>query len=188
MRNPLRTVFVATIGIMATACGEDPVEPPPEEGLSAAEAEALLDALGALFVTDVTSLQGILLIQNAPCPLGGGALASGTVDTSDDLTTTTWSITLVPASCVVGDGTMIFTLNGDPNIVYAGTLTTDVQNGQIVIDATLSGAATWALGDRMGDCTASLTLAMTAAIDYSSGQSVTSGTLCGHQVSVTETL
>ena len=187
MRRSLRTFFAATIGITATTCGEDPVDP-TSEGLSSAEAHVLLDALKGLLVFDPASLQGILLIQNTPCPLGGATAAAGTVEFSEDYTTQTWSVTLVPADCVVGDGTMIFTLNGNPNIVYEGTFTIDVQNQQMLIDATVIGAATWALDDRMGDCTVSLTLEANLAIDASTGLTVTSGTLCGHQVSVTETL
>lgn len=187
--STLRSLFSAallTLALGTAACGDDPVDP-PAEGLTAEEAGALLDALGALFATDVQTLQGLLVIQNAPCPLGGVAAASGTVVPSDDGLSATWDLTLVPVQCAVGDGVTIFTLDGNPDIKYAGSMATDLGTGQVTVAATVNGTASWQLDDRSGDCTASLTLEATAALD-GSGSSITSGTLCGHQVTAQTTL
>lgn len=186
IHSKVTAALIAALALAPIACGDDPVDPPVDESLTAAETAALVAALQALLSTDVNVLQGLVALPTVPCPLGGAVNTSGTV-TPTGPASATWAIGLVPVDCAVTEGTLVFTLNGNPNIDYNGSLSTDLQTGVATIAATVTGGATWALADRTGDCTASLNIDVTANAD-GSGSVSTTGTMCGHQISMTATL
>ena len=92
---------------------------------------------------------------------------------------------MVPVACVVSQDGLVFTVNGNPSLTFAGNFS--VGETGITITNLLSGDFSWEVGTRTGDCSASLNITVTVDTDLVVSGSAT-GTLCGHQISLDSTL
>ena len=116
------------------------------------------------------------------CPLGGELGVSGSITGSIDDQTLAGNLSLDVSTSAVNCAFLHeetrFTLNTNPDLVLTGGFSFD--QGQLVGDATFSytGTVQWAADDgRAGSCAYDVTVAANA-----SGQSVSSGTVCGQSL------
>lgn len=180
---------VIALALVATACGEDTVE--PEEGLTKEEAVALFKSMKT--VQADTALQVLFSSEDSTvvaCPRGGQAkliLEFETDSIAPD--TVRWgTIFLVtPRGCKqVGDG-MEFTVDGDPSvrdevsILFINAFPAE-QTGSF------TGGVRWELEDRSGGCAIDMTLSETKVDDSDPDnpvlRQVHEGTLCGYESEV----
>ncbi|MCE2455066.1 MAG: hypothetical protein J4G12_04500 [Gemmatimonadetes bacterium] len=167
------------------ACGDSTLVPPEEETLTAQEATTLATGLQTIIPSDVSLIEALTVLQQVPCPAGGAATVEGSLTPGGDGLSGSWSFTMVPVACVVSQDGLVFTVNGNPSLTFAGNFS--VGETGITITNLLSGDFSWEVGTRTGDCSASLNITVTVDTDLVVSGSAT-GTLCGHQISLDSTL
>ena len=184
----LNSVSLSTLLLTVTlgACRDSTTE--PAEPLNMEEAEALYLGVSAM-LADTTPQ----IISTTPhggifaCPLGGQAavmLEANEVmagDTSSLITNTTVN----PERCVLTSESYEFTLDGNPHVQLALTISIITTTFEFMIDGSMTGGLDWELDDRSGTC--ALDLVFDAELDLSGTEPTPNngtfaGTMCGLEV------
>ena len=82
---------------------------------------------------------------------------------------------------------MTFTVDGNPNFVYALTIEIIAATFEFNVSGAITGGLSWALGERSGDCDMALTLEAVPDLSDPNNPGLSGaykGTLCGHEVEI----
>ena len=171
--------------VAALAACESTTE--PAEPLTLEEAEALYVGMLAL-VADTTPE----IISTTPnggvfaCPLGGQMTAA--IDFREEMAADTARLisntTLDPDGCVLSSEGYEFTVDGNPNVMIALTISIVESTFEFLIEGSTTGGVDWELDDRSGTCMIDLTFS--ANPDLSGPEPKVEGsaigTMCGLEV------
>ena len=183
-----RCAILGVFFAAALAACESTTEPP--EPLTLEETEALYFGMQALLADTIPEI-----ISTTPdggvfaCPLGGQVTAA--VDVRDEMAADTARLitntTLDPDGCVLSSKGYEFTVDGNPNVMIALTLSIVETTFEFIIDGSMTGGVDWQLDDRSGTCMIDLTF---SATDLSGPEPTangsTIGTMCGLEVEFDE--
>lgn len=191
--------------VLLAACGDTGASLVGLERLSEAESEALaaqFAVLGFNSVDDqvpagspagVAGALGVPITISStfsvshPCPVGGSIAVDGSVEGNFETDTRAAEVdietTTVHQSCQFDAEDVRVTVDGNPNLVTTVHLAAidDVATG--LQTASLRGGFSWVTADgREGACS----IDVQSVVDPAAMTQTTSGTICGHQFSVTE--
>ena len=175
--------------VAALAACESTTE--PAEPLTLDEAEALYFGMQALLADTTPEI-----ISTTPdggvfaCPLGGQVTAA--VDVRDEMAADTARLitntTLDPDGCVLSSEGYEFTVDGNPNVMIALTISIVESTFEFLIEGSTTGGVDWELDDRSGTCMIDLTFS--ANPDLSGPEPTANGsiigTMCGLEVEFDE--
>ena len=173
-------------GLVACESTTEPAEP-----LTLEEAEALYFGMQALLADTTPEI-----ISTTPdggvfaCPLGGQVTAA--VDVRDEMAADTARLitntTLDPDGCVLSSEGYEFTVDGNPNVMIALTLSIVETTFEFIIDGSTTGGVDWQLDDRSGTCMIDLTFSANPDLSgpEPTANGSTIGTMCGLEVEFDE--
>ncbi len=189
--------LTTAVALTAVACG-DPTGVNSGDGLTAAEVVIVIAAFGSAFESvgiapQAAPAQVPIPVDesfDASIPCESGTLeVSGSVMGSIDDKTFDMDVTTVvswdPNACVVGDGTNKFTLDGAPRV----DLVLDMTSTQDALtwNGTETGGFSFTSSDgRSGSCALDVTFSIVTTLSGST--STVTGTICGLDASIFETL
>ena len=175
-------MFVGAAAVALAAC-ESTTE--PAEPLTLEETEALYLGMQALLADTAPEL-----ISSTPdggvfaCPLGGQVTAA--IEIRDEMAADTARLitntTLDPDGCVLPSDGYEFTVDGNPNVMIALTLTIVGSTFEFLVDGSTTGGLDWTLDDRSGTCMIDLTFSANPDLSGSEPAAIASGTMCGLEV------
>ena len=185
--SPLRKLMhIAAFPVVLTACGDDVVEPGNE--LTESEAVALLKKTGGLLFGSRITLESEDSLVGA-CAQGGSATAVGKLPDEEfagDTVRLVIDYQITPSDCRVTHDGLQFTINGGPDFRFYFGGESVGSDGEVDIDASVSGGVKWQLEDRSGSCPMRVTL-----VDprFNDGQIEGSykGMFCGYDVEIDAT-
>ena len=163
----------------------------PPEPLTLEETEALYFGMQALLADTTPEI-----ITTTPdggvfaCPLGGQVTAA--VDVRDEMAADTARLitntTLDPDGCVLSSEGYEFTVDGNPNVMIALTLSIVETTFEFIIDGSTTGGVDWQLDDRSGTCMIDLTFSANPDLSgpEPTANGSTIGTMCGLEVEFDE--
>jgi hypothetical protein len=197
-------ILAAAAGVaFFAACHSEsePLGPQPGGGdeISAAEAAAINEVLigfafdgwdlGDFGSTSRAPGEGIALSSvpiaidfaidtSAPCPQGGTAAVSGSIEGSVDDQTFAGNLDLTVATtltdCAATADGKGFTFNTSPSLVLDGSFAWDQTGLSDVAAFTYAGSVDWVTGDRSGTCAYDVQVSVSP-----SGATAANGTVCG---------
>ena len=170
-------------------CGDDATGP-DEDTLTLEESEALLRAVLAIGLeqgeVDPTSLTVDITL---PCSGGGEAAVTGSLLPSGTENSTSLSVdlTLVPRNCVVTAEGRTFTLSGAPSLRQTGSYSFSMPGDLVFvvdIDLAFFGTVAYELGGNSGICDISVRTVSHLDFGELTQSGNASGELCGNTVDV----
>ena len=175
------------LGMAVSACGDDggAVGTTSGDPLNSTEANAVFNQLFGIGFGGLASPPALMAAPAAEpipetttqCPGGGSVTVSG--DVSGGTTSGSFDITETISGCVVTEGGVAFTVNGDPEIRITGDITIGQTLEDIDIDMTIRGGFTYSSDDgRSGSCGVDVSISMTGSTISASGN------VCGQSVVV----
>lgn len=187
MFNRRSVTAVLLAGALASGCSEGPTEPPTTgEPLSAAESEALFEAMRAIHNdTAATIIGGSENSYVVACPLGGQIAITTAVEDESvaDTVRLTTDFTASPSGCQVSGGGMRFTVDGSPGVRERTTMSFIGLFEAFTLEGSVAGALAWQSDGRSGSC--NIDMALSGGLDASGTEpslaAVLAGTLCGHE-------
>ena len=175
----LGVFFVVAVAALA-ACDSttEPAEP-----LTLEEAEALY--LGMLGVVADSAAE---IVSSTPdggvfaCRLGGEVTVAFDFreETAADTTRVTTNFTLDPDGCVLSSEGYDFTVDGNPNVTMALTVSRVESTVVFPIEGSTTGGVDWKLDDRSGTCLIDLAYSLDLSGPEPAGSAT--GTMCGLEV------
>ena len=184
-----RCAILGVFFAAALAACDSTTEPP--EPLTLEETEALYFGMQALLADTILEI-----ISTTPdggvfaCPLGGQVTAA--VDVRDEMAADTARLitntTLDPDGCVLSSKGYEFTVDGNPNVMIALTLSIVETTFEFIIDGSMTGGVDWQLDDRSGTCMIDLTFSANPDLSgpEPTANGSTIGTMCGLEVEFDE--
>lgn len=174
------------VALAFSACGDDggPVGTNSGDPLTEAEANALFNQLFGMGFGEVASPPAMMAPAAEPipetstaCPGGGSVTISGSVNAGTN--SASFDITETISGCIVTEGVVVFTVNGDPSIRITGDITIDQSTQDIEMDMTVRGGIRFSTDDdRDGSCAIDVSISLTSSSVSASGQ------VCNHSVTV----
>jgi hypothetical protein len=190
---------LALIGALSlgSACSGDGITVATGDTMTAAEFEQMGSAyseLGAIMfqaLLDETSAgpggiaaQGTVTFdRTVECPAGGTARITGSAAATGQNSATV-SVTQTMTDCaVVSDAEEVWVFNGNPNIRYTASVTTN-QEDDFTFTTTQTGGFAWVSEDaeKEGTCRITLNLSVTGNATVGNFSATLTGSVCGVQV------
>lgn len=196
-RRALGSLGLAALTLGAAACGGDDDPAAPSGDLTAAEAEAMMEALvsagGAFFFAPPVSFGAPALQptsedfdETIPCPGGGNVRLTGTVSSdmdNDGNGTLSMNVTQVHDGCTAtaqSNGST-WTFDGDPSVQVAFEWV--LSETAISVSGTQSGSIAYSSGGKSGSCATQLSYDFSVGNDGQTVSGTVNGSVCGIDVS-----